>query len=92
MTTVLFWIAGLALAIAVLAALRAVFTRAGRARLMRRKWFARFVEVFVDGLISAVVGAIFNAVFGGSDADDDRRRSSTSRRGTFDGGGASGDW
>ena len=86
-------IAGLTLTIVMVLLIRPLLTKAGRARLARRRWFVRFVDVFVDGLISAVVGIVFNvilsAIFGG---DDDKPRATSSRRGTFDGGGASGDW
>jgi uncharacterized membrane protein YgcG len=88
------WIVVIAVGMVVLLLLRPLFTKQGRARLIRSERFNRAIDIIADGLINLVVNVLFGilgAMLGGG-SDDKRRSSKSTRQGAFDGGGASGDW
>lgn len=89
----LLWIVVMVVVIVAVLLLRPRFTKKGRARFLRSPRFEQAVDTIVEGLFNLflnIIMGIISALLGGG--NDDKRSSKSTRQGTFDGGGASGNW
>jgi uncharacterized membrane protein YgcG len=89
----LLWIVVILVAVVAVFLLRPLFTKRGRARILRSPRLEKVVDAIVEGLITLFLNillGIVGALLGGS--NDDKRSSKSNRQGAFDGGGASGNW